>query len=97
MPRFPQLADHGETTTIVTGPSQATGYTIVAGTEFRTEPGRSRSSSPKYPSVNNLAIRAHPAMGHGCDALPERGVFDKSHNHQARSAPRLVIEATFTV
>ena len=27
--------------------------------------------------------------------LPNRGVFDKSHNHPARSAPRLVIEAAF--
>jgi hypothetical protein len=27
----------------------------------------------------------------------DREVFDKSHNHQARSARRLVIEAAFTV
>ena len=31
----------------------------------------------------------------GWAALPNRGIFDKSHNHQARSAPRLVIEAVY--
>ena len=31
----------------------------------------------------------------GCHSLPNRGLFDKSHNYQARSACRLLIEATY--
>ena len=34
-PRFPQLADHGETTTIVTGPSPTTRYAIVTSSSAR--------------------------------------------------------------
>jgi len=48
------------------------------------------------PVTRRLARPLTPhAEFHGCGNLPNREVFDKSHNHQARSARRLVIEAVY--
>ncbi len=38
-----------------------------------------------------------PPITNECGTLPHRGVFDKSHNHQASSARRLVIEAIYSL
>ena len=54
-------------------------------------------TADRTPSANLLVIRTHPPMGHGCDTLPERGVFDKSRSGPASSVRRLVIEAMVTV
>lgn len=51
------------------------------------------------PLTHDAAGPAHQARQliptHGCHSLTERGVFDKSHIHQASSGRRLVIEATY--
>jgi fucose permease len=44
------------------------------------------------PAPLHLSLKVHK-----CDHLPHRAVFDKSRDDRARSARRLVIEATFTV
>ena len=60
-----------------------------------TEPDDSAPARPHVGSDQRPCPRTRAArFVHGCGSLPEREVFDKSHNHQARSARRLVIEAT---
>jgi len=52
-----------------------------------------RSHTPQRPAGH---VRPHPpGAARSCDGEPARAVFDKSHNHQARSARRLVIEAVY--
>jgi hypothetical protein len=55
-----------------------------------------RKPHPSRQPLDSLKISLdRQFLPHGCDTLPKRAIFDKSHNRQASSARRLVIEATF--
>ena len=57
------------------------------------------ASSPSTPSACCVPTRVCSgylaSAAHGCDSLPDREAFDKSHNHQVRSARRLMLEAVY--
>ena len=55
---------------------------------------RDSGQAPILPAMMSLQTTGNYAA---CGCLPGRAVLDKSHNRQARSARRVVIEATFTV
>src|SRR5260370_39355449 len=67
-----------------------------AGAPFADRP-KARARSPGRPLTAQFEQKPHTVRVwfSECDSLPKREVFGKSHNHQARSARRLVIEAVY--